>query len=496
MVRTRHSKLRWPPIVAALVGLLLAGTPAPANARERGPARPLAERLATRVAGVVGRSSRFGVCVIALDGGATVCAKNAEVPLIPASVAKVATAVAALDLLGPGFVYETTLDARGTVDAAGVLDGDLVIRGAGDPGISKRGHEDDPLWPWSGFARSVRAAGIVRVRGALVVDDGPFDRTFVHPGWKTSDLDDWYGAPVAGLVTNDACLTVLVRGGASEDRPASVLLPHGAGPWPVAGAVTTGAARRTEVGGLWLDGRSRLRVTGEIGPGLEYAFDTPVPDPLAHAGAVALEALEAGGVRVARGVRIAAGPADRAEGRPLAVVRDALPPLLRTMNRRSQNVYAALIFKRLGVERDGVGSWESGERAVAAVLARRGLGRPGERVVDGSGLARANQLCAGTLARLVAQTDGDPLRGAILRDSLAVPGEEGTLSKRLREPDARARVRAKTGTLSGVHSLVGVVDGVGGARGFAFAILVNGAPPGGGDPKGFIDDLVRELLDG
>ena len=494
MVSVRIHRIRS--VVAVLLGLLLAGSPAPAHARERGPARPLAERLASRVGGTVGRSSRFGVCVIALDGGEAVCAKNADAVLIPASVAKGATAVGALDLLGPGFAYETSLDVRGTVDAAGVLDGDLVIRGAGDPGISKRGHEDDPLWPWSGFARAVRAAGIVAVRGSLVVDDGAFDRTFVHPGWKTSDLDDWYGAPVAGLVTNDACITVLVRGGAAEDRPAAVLLPHGAGPWPVARAVTTGAARRTEVGGLWLDGRSRLRVAGEIGPGLEYAFDTPVPDPLAHAGSVALEALKAGGVSVARGVRIAATPADRAEGRPLSVVRDPLPPLLRTMNRRSQNLYAELIFKRLGVEHEGVGSWESGEHALAAVFARRGVGRPGERVVDGSGLARANQLTAGTLARLLAQVDADPLRGPILRDSLAIPGEEGTLSKRLREADARARVRAKTGTLSGVHSLVGFVDGVGGSRGFAFAIIVNGAPPGGGDPKGFIDDVVRELLDG
>ncbi len=496
MVRARFPQIRPFRLVAGVLGLLLAGSPAPAQARERGPARPLAERLATRVGGAVGRSSRFGVCVIALDRGEAVCAKNADAVLIPASVAKIATAVASLDLLGPGFAYETSLDARGTLDAGGVLDGDLVIRGSGDPGISKRGHEDDPLWPWSGFTRAVREAGIVEVRGALVVDDGAFDRAFVHPGWKTSDLDDWYGAPVAGLVTNDACITVLVRGGSAEDQPAAVLLPHGAGPWPVARAVTTGAARRTEVGGMWLDGRSRLRVAGEIGPGLEFAFDTPVPDPLAHAGAVALEALRAGGVRVARGVRIAATPADRAEGRRLAVVRDPLPPLLRTMNRRSQNLYAELIFKRLGVEQEGVGSWESGEHAVAAVFSRRGVGRPGERVVDGSGLARANQLSAGTLAHLLAQVEADPLRGPLLRDSLAIPGEEGTLSTRLREPDARARVRAKTGTLSGVHSLVGFVDGVGGSRGFAFAILVNGAPPGGGDPKGFIDDLVRELLDG
>ena len=99
------------------------------------------------------------------------------------------------------------------------------------------------------------------------------------------------------------------------------------------------------------------------------------------------------------------------------------------------------------------------------------------------------------MAGLLLRFDADPLRGPVLRDSLAVPGEDGTLEKRFREPGAKSRVRAKTGTLgrTGVHALVGFVDGTGGSRGYAFAILVN---DGKVDAKDLMDDLVRELLEG
>jgi D-alanyl-D-alanine carboxypeptidase len=120
--------------------------------------------------------------------------------------------------------------------------------------------------------------------------------------------------------------------------------------------------------------------------------------------------------------------------------------------------------------------------------------------VDGSGLSKENRLSAGALARLLLSFDRDPLRGPVLRESLASPGEEGTLAKRFRGVPGRDRIHAKTGTLgrSGVFALAGTVDGRPGAdgaarRGFAFAIVMNGSPAQG-DPRSFEEDVVRELL--
>ena len=212
-----------------LAAALAAGTlaPAPAEARERGTSAPLSQRLGGRVDQAGVKAGKLGVAVVDLETGALVFERGGDLALIPASVAKLATAVAALDALGPGHRFRTAVAGRGTLDpATGVLAGDLVLVGSGDPSLSKRDHPNEPLWPFPQLAAAVRKLGITAVTGALVLDDAPFDRVFVHPTWSASDLDDWYGAPVAGLTFNDGCATVVVRGAGAAGRPAQVSFPR------------------------------------------------------------------------------------------------------------------------------------------------------------------------------------------------------------------------------------------------------------------------------
>lgn len=488
------------PLAVACVALLSAVGARAVEARDRS-AGALADRIERVVAAAGFKAGRLGLVVLSLDEGTTVFERDADLPLVPASTAKLATTAAVLDLLGPGHVFATTLDVRGgAVDVDGRLEGDLVLHGSGDPGLSKREHESDPLWPLSSLAAGAAASGVRVVSGSLVLDDGAFDRSFVHPSWPASDLDDWYGAPVAGLTFNDSCITVLVRGGGSAGEAASVLVPSTSGPWPLTAAVSTSDVRQPTVGALWTDERRRLRVSGEIPPRQDAMFDTPVPDPLALVGGAAIEALARAGIRVVGGYRLATDAADRVRGAEVARVENPVRTALGVMNRRSQNLYAELLFKAAGLEAFGTGSWASGERAVAMTLVRRGILTPGLRVVDGSGLSKENRLSAGALARLLLSFDRDVLRGPMLRESLAMPGEAGTMAKRLRGVAGRERVRVKTGTLarSGVFALAGTVDGRATAgrstpRGLAFAILINGSPDRG-DPRSFEDEVVKELL--
>jgi D-alanyl-D-alanine carboxypeptidase/D-alanyl-D-alanine-endopeptidase (penicillin-binding protein 4) len=194
-------------------------------------------------------------------------------------------------------------------------------------------------------------------------------------------------------------------------------------------------------------------------------------------------------------VRPARDAADRASGRPLAVHGSSTVDSLRVMNRRSQNFYASQLFKAAGARLAGVGSWATGEAAVREALQRRGLDDGGRtRIVDGSGLAKENRTTAATLALLLAQVERDLLRGPVLHDSLAAPGEEGTLDDRLVTRHTRGRLRAKTGTLaqSGVHSLAGYLEGRGDEPGLCFAVLVN-KRSWKGDARALIDDLVGIL---
>jgi D-alanyl-D-alanine carboxypeptidase/D-alanyl-D-alanine-endopeptidase (penicillin-binding protein 4) len=473
------------------LSLLLFALPAPAGTSTR---EDLARRLGARLDRAHLPEGRYGIAV--LERGRrprVVFARGHTAALRPASVAKVLTSAAALDLLGPAYVFTTTVTARGDLDARGTFHGDLVVHGTGDPNLSGRLYGGVPTHVLDEFAKAVHDAGIRAVEGALVLDDGRFDREYFHPSWSAADRERWYGAGVTGLFYNDGCADVRVRGAASAGRAGSVDAPSTLGPWELVGDVKTQPGKRTLVGGIWMDDGHRLLVRGSIPPKITYEFSKPVPDPLLFFGGAFEKRLARYGIRFSGGVRAARDAADRAPGKAtIARHGTAIGPTLKIMNRRSQNAYAALLFKAGGAALTGTGSWESGRQAVDEVLRRRGLDPENQtRIVDGSGLSLENRTTAATVARLLVMFEADLLRGPLLYGSLAVPGEDGTLERRLTDHELPERLHAKTGTLSraGVHALAGYLDGLRGEPDYAFAILLNTSKAG----RALIDDLVREI---
>lgn len=483
-------------VTQALVAVCAAG--AVGSASVAGEAAPvaLAGRLEARLAKAGVPAEELGFAVVRLGASPRpVFARGEGRSLIPASVAKVFTAVAALDLLGPAYVFHTGLSARGAL-ARGVLKGDLVAHGTGDPNVSGRLTGGEPTEVLDALARRVSEAGVREITGDLVLDDGPFDREYVHPGWSDADRERWYGAPVAGLAFNDSCLDIVVRPAAQADARALLELPATSGSWSVQNLTATIEGRRHVVGATFSTAGEALQVRGTVAlRGGPYTMQVPVPEPLSFFGGALRQRLEAQGVTLRGRVRPARDAADRAPGRMLGVQSSSLVDSLRVMNRRSQNFYAAQLFKAAGARHAGVGSWASGEAAVKEALVRRGLDDEGRtRIVDGSGLARENRTTAATLALLLAQVERDLLRGPLLHDSLAAPGEEGTLDDRLVTRHTQGRLRAKTGTLAqaGVHALAGYLEGRAGEPGLCFAVMVN-KRSWKGDARGLIDDLVGIL---
>ncbi len=466
-----------------------AALPAPAEVRS---ASSLATAVDARVRGAGLPAGRYGIAI--LERGTAprvVYAKGHTLGLKPASVAKVLTAATALDLLGPAHVFTTRLTARGTLDAQGVLEGDLVVHGTGDPCISGRFFDGKATHILERLAEATREAGIRRVTGQVVLDDGPFDREYLHASWKDADLERWYAAPVAGLAFNDGCADVVIRGGTRVGQPATIRVPSTLGAWKLENRVKTTAKGSTRVNGLWVKHETALRVSGSIPTKTEYSFCKPVPDPLLFLGSTFVSCLERHGVRVDEGTRAARDDADRRPGR-LAIAQYGTPlgRSLGVMNKRSHNFTACLLHKACGAIFSGYGTWDSGREAVSAMLARRGLDAQGKtQIVDGSGLSHDNRTTAATLALLLAGYEHDLQRGPLLYASLAEPGEDGTLRKRRYSKRVRGRLHAKTGTIAGVRALAGYLDGVDGHPGYAFAILLNTTK--GGRP--LIDALVEEM---
>ena len=393
-----------------------------------------------------------------LDGGElqVIDELNAGRLFVPASVLKAVTVAAALEHLGPEYRWRTRLATNGGV-ADGVLDGDLVVEPGADPTWGEF-FDDGADEPLAALAGQVRARGVTRITGDLVVDAGrfpgrlhPLDRSF-------GDLPYRHGAPPAGLAVDEATITVRVAPGAALGQPARVRAPDGI---EVVNRTLTVGRDRHGAGSLdflpvW--GTDTLLLRGEY-PISESPFTIPASDPapVLRAARRLRDALHNAGVAVEGAVRLQ--PRTRPAPDTAATLAELHSPpleaLLPEILTRSHNWYADTLILTLGLEAAETGRFDDGVEVVADFV--EDLPYPGTRVPpepslrDGSGLSAANLIAPATVVRVLAYAARQPWAETFI-DALAGRGE-GTLRAWPRVPT----LAAKTGTLRHTIALAGII---------------------------------------
>lgn len=359
---------------------------------------------------------RLGVQVSDAGGG-VVLERRGHTPLLPASTLKLVTAAAALRTLGPGFHYVTRVAAT-RQPHHGVVRGDLVIVGSGDPALATatfaRVEPERPRTPLEALAGQLRRAGVRRVTGRVVGDAGLFAHEPLATGWPGRYLHSLDTTRVSGLTVNGG-RELFLRRGQLQARPAK--------------------------------------------------------DPAREAAALLTEALTDRGVKVAG----AAAAGHRRTGAAVTVARvrsDPLLVLLRYTLQQSDNHMADAIFRTLGSAVVGRGGWSDAGAATRLVLSPLELDWGGVVMADGSGLSRADRLTAAFLTQLDAGMSASRLAGSWQRLQ-AVAGRSGTLEDRLVGTIAEGRLHGKTGTLTDVRALAGSVEGPEGER-VHLAVVANG----------------------
>ena len=461
-------RLRLVPAALLLAALPARGGPPAA------PARPDPAALRQAVDAVVERSAlagaRIGICVVSLDTGATLYARDADTLLNPASNVKLFTAAAALVRLGPEFRFET----EAWLDTSGLNGGSpraLYLRGKGDPTLTT-----ERLWA---LAADLAHLGLKRV-GDLVLDESWFDAERIGPGFDQESGDKSYLAPAGALSLNFNTVAVHVAPGDRPGAPGRVELEPDSAYFELANRTRTvgaRAARRLSVTSTpdGPGGRQRLVVEGRLPAGGRPTVAwRKIDDPAQYLGQTLRRLLELRGVRVTGKVRLGPVP----DGAQLLHVAESEPlaDVVRRLNKGSNNFMAEQLVKALGAAVAGPpGSWSSGLAAVEGFLASLGLPRGSYVMKNGSGLNDANRFSARQTARLLAELWRRFPVAAEFLASLPVAGRDGTVRWRLDGPETAGRVRAKTGTLDGVGSLSGYAETTDGER-LVFAILVNDAP--------------------
>ncbi|HSA57698.1 MAG TPA: D-alanyl-D-alanine carboxypeptidase/D-alanyl-D-alanine-endopeptidase [Gemmatimonadaceae bacterium] len=432
-------------------------------------ASDLAELMNARV-----RNGTWGAMVVSLTRGDTLFAENAGGSLVPASTLKLFTTALAFERLGANHRFSTNVFRTGEVDPAGTLHGDLVLRGGGDPSLSRRFFEGDANAPMRSLARQVASAGIRRVRGNIVGDDGAFEAKPVPDGWLTRYLHASYAAPVSALSLNENLLYVVVTPGRAGAAGTVRLEPAADGAYRIANATSTRAGTRSSRLTVALAAQGVINVRGWIGATSEpRVYVVVVNDPSSFATNAFARALAEAGVAVEGEVRLSGTP----EG-ALPVASLPSPPLwelANVMNRESVNHFAELIFRNVGRLGDpsGVGSAEMANALLRDFLLLRVGADPGDVfAADGSGLSTLDRVTPRAMVQLLSFAHGAPWSREF-HESLPIAGRQETLRLRMRGTPAHGNLHAKTGTTNEVVGLSGYVASRDGEV-LAFAFLYNG----------------------
>ncbi len=430
----------------------------------------------------------LGVHAIRVATGEEIVGFQADRPLLPASAQKAVTAAAALRGLGPSFHFETRIYATGPV-VDGVLEGDLVVVGRGDPTLTA-----DKLWR---LVRDLKTDGLVRVAGDVLLDDTYFSGSPLIAGWsRTVDLDEGpsYFAPIGALAAEFGGVTVVVRPAALVGMPAIVAIetPAGDAVRVTAAVDTVGSKERTR-----LDLRRVVReegVTFELEGGVrveggDRRFRRSVADPTVYFGGILGHLLAEQGLAVDGRIRRGVLPLGSTLLR--TITSPPLASVLMDMNKYSSNFMAEAVLRTLGAELRGAGSTEAGLAAMRAHLDALGIAPEQSQLVNGSGLSRDLRFSASAMTRVLADAARDGTIAPEFLASLAIGGRDGTLDDRFEDvPDA---VRAKTGTLADTVALVGFVRTAHDEL-VAFAFFANEIKGPVDVLQGLADEVARRLV--
>ena len=415
------------------------------------------------------RSGRWGVIVVSLTRGDTLFRASPDAMMQPASTMKMYTSVLALDRFGADYQFKTSVLRESQVGPDGTLEGNLYLRGGGDPSLSPR------FWgatnPMDSLARLVAASGIRRIHGDVIGDASAFDPQLVPEGWLSRYLGAAYAARVSALSLNENLVWVVVQ---ADGKNAAVTLDPATTTIPVQSTVRVVGGSRGRISAVrQKDGSILVRGTiGKLAPPQRYSL--VVDDPASFTTGALRAALEKAGVVVDGRVTVGATPSNATE-----VASLASPPLaniIAEMNRESINLFAELLFRDAAhaAAPDQAGSAATGLATLRSLLAERIGARPQDvQVSDGSGLSVLDRVTPRSMVELLSYAHQAPW-GATFHASLPLEGESGTLRHRARFTPARGNLHAKTGTTNTVASLGGYVTAKNGEI-LAFSFIYNGS---------------------
>jgi serine-type D-Ala-D-Ala carboxypeptidase/endopeptidase (penicillin-binding protein 4) len=402
----------------------------------------------------------WGIKVQYVNTGEVIYERNATKMFSPASNVKLFTTAAALCLLGPEYRYETDFVTNGTIEN-GILKGDLIIRGSGDPTWDERFHTDKYDSIMVHFVDLLKAQGITRINGDIIGDDNIFDDIPLGDGWMWDDERDSSSAQLSGLSFRrnyiDYKLTPNYSNIGSpviiESSPQTSYVNLRNDLTTVSGETDSdwSYGRNRETNDHWFEGSYSTQA------GVKERFLT-IHNPTLFTVHVLKEHLMERGILVDGNPMDADDLADSINYKQTKIlftfVSNPMSDIVIKTNHPSQNFIAETLVKTMDKEFGGEGSSKEGMKVQMALFDSLGIDIENLYLRDGSGLSRYDLVSPNNIASLL-QVMWNHEYHSYYVDSFPIAGVIGTIQKRMLGSSAVGNVHAKSGNMTNVSCLSG-----------------------------------------
>jgi serine-type D-Ala-D-Ala carboxypeptidase/endopeptidase (penicillin-binding protein 4) len=437
------------------------------------------------------------LCVAEAESGNTVFEYNSNKSLAPASVMKLITSAAALELLGPQYTFKTEVGYTGTLNKrSGKLTGNIIIRGGGDPSLGSKYfsyHYGDFMSVW---VTEIKKAGIKKITGRVITDDSYYDYQPVPAKWLWEDAGNYYGAGAYGLSVFDNTYEIHFKTSSDSSRlfikeivPAECMFEFSN--WLVAAGTSDEgyifAAPYSTNG--WLAGSIPVNME-------DFVMKASIADPPRLIAKMINEKLKAAGISVSDEPSTTRLEQETVYANVVPVTETVSPPLaqiIEVLNHESVNMIAEHLIKELGKKFKKTGTTAAGVEVIKDFLVNAGIKTDGMFIEDGSGLSPVNSINSRQLVNLLNYMKNNGRYFSDYFNSLPDAGKEGTLKNYFLDPIFSSRLRAKSGTLTRVKSYAGYFTTTSGKQ-MIFSIIINNYTGPVANIIIGIEELIKEII--
>lgn len=442
----------------------------------------------------------WSILAVYADAKDTLANYNEQTALPPASVMKTVSTAAALQILGSDYTFKTRLYISGDITEDGILNGNLILQGGGDPTLGsdkwKEGAKDSLLL---NVYRTLVANGIKMINGNIIADASVFEEVMAAPGWNWGDIGNYYGAGPSGLTVCDNLLVYCFKSGENGEKTTIFKTVPEISDIQVRNYVTAGG--KGDNAYVFGSEYANIRYIQGTIPAKSDSFCVKgnIPDPPKFAASMTKDALERYHIPV-----MGWAQTDRSLDTSIEYAGQSLrglaqwssPPLseiISVINMSSNNLYAEHVHKAVSAYKNGKGTNAGSNKIITDFWVSKGLDANALFMTDGSGLSRSNAISTSNLVKMLRLAAEHKTSGIFIK-SLPIAGRSGTLKSMCRGTKAQGNIAAKSGTMTRIKAYAGYATAANG-RPVVFAMIFNNYACSNSEITAKIEKLMVQMAE-